>query len=330
MLKTWAQVHVYPPRNEEEVRSKVIWNNTFTSSPRQILSLHRWNRWAAAGIIVVNDICHPTENRLLGQEEIAHKFGIKVNFLDALSIWNSIPYSWRGMLSENHSMEANFSHSMLINQKVSHILHSGPKGWYTKLIKTQMLPIKRQDSWLRELNWGDGDPPLSWPNIYTRPYKTTRETKMQSFFFKMHRLVPCNKYLSTIRIKQDPSCQTCKEEDSISHFFVNCEHTRTFWNKLSEWCKRYLDFSLSNLSVREKLFGLDPTLQGKNIRVINWLTLHAKYFIQKRKLFFQGDLSLIGFLAEIRAVLATERMACGLENRPRKFRPWWGLYRALG
>lgn len=136
--------------------------------------------------------------------------------------------------------------------------------------------------------------------IYSRPYKTMQETKLQSFFFKLvHRLSPCNKYLATVRIKNDPACRFFNDEDTISHFYVKCTHTEEFWNKLSEWCEQHLDFSLSRLSTIEKLFGKEPTQPNKNTRVSNWLTLQAKYYIQKRKLFFQGDLSLIGFLMEV-------------------------------
>lgn len=331
MLKTWARVHIFPPRDEEEVRSEVIWDNTFTSSPRQTLSSRRWNRWITAGITTVNDICHTSENRLLGQNEIATKFGIRVNFLEALSIRNSIPHSWRSKLSKDYTEQATLKYTMVINQKTLDILQSGPKGWYTELIKTQKTPIKRQESWETELSSGEGDLSLNWPGIYTRPYKTTRETKLQSFAFKIaHRLTPCNKYLNTIRTKNDPACEICKEVDSLKHFFIKCPPTEDFWNKLSGWCEQHLDFSLSTLTEAEKLFGVEQNQQNRNMRVHNWLILKAKYYIQKRKLFFKGDLSLIGFLAEVRSSLSTERMACNLENRPRKFRPWWKLYVTLG
>lgn len=91
-----------------------------------------------------------------------------------------------------------------------------------------------------------------------------------------------------------------------------------------------MDFSLSALSRTEKLFGMDPTGRNKNAKIINWLTLKAKHFIQKRKLFFKGELPLIGFLAEVRASLVTEKMVCRIENKPRKFKSWSKLYSALG
>lgn len=111
---------------------------------------------------------------------------------------------------------------------------------------------------------------------------------------------------------------------------MKCRHSKEFWERLSEWCERHLDFSLTTLSTAEKLFGRDSTCQDKNKKIVNWLVLKAKYYIQNRKLFFQGDIPLLVFLMGIRADLATERMICGLEKRPRKFKQWWRLYSALG
>lgn len=60
---------------------------------------------------------------------------------------------------------------------------------------------------------------------------------------------------------------------------------------------------MSTLSAAKKLFGIDTARQTRYTKVINWLTIQAKYYIKKRKLFFQADLPLIGFLAKVRANL---------------------------
>lgn len=66
VLKTWALFHIKAPTNEEEVCREVIWNNSFTSSPRQVLSMQTWEKWVSAGIIIVNDLCHPSGKQALG------------------------------------------------------------------------------------------------------------------------------------------------------------------------------------------------------------------------------------------------------------------------
>lgn len=312
------------------MRGEVIWNNIYTSSPRQILDTKRWNKWVSAGIILVDHLCHSSENRLLGQEEIHQKFGITSNFLDALVIRSSIPHSWRNMLTANYKQDVDRKYTILLNQQTFNILQTSPKSWYAELVKRQQLPIKRQESWAAELEIDGGKHPLDWPNIYSRPYKTTRETKMQSFSFKLaHRLVPCNSYLSKIRIKDQATCSFCEEEDTITHFYINCPCAKVFWGKLSEWCERHIDLPLSTLSVTERLFGTNEPIRNTSQRVVNWLVLQAKFYVQKRKLFFRADLSLLAFLAEIRSYLATEKTVCYMENKPTKFRQWERIFSAL-
>lgn len=85
---------------------------------------------------------------------------------------------------------------------------------------------------------------------------------------------------------------------------------------------------MDNLTEAQLLFGiLNHTKDG---RVQNWPILFAKFFIQKRKLFFKGNIPLIAFLREVRAKIYTERLACKCQNKLNKFRPWQRLFDALG
>lgn len=170
---------------------------------------------------------------------------------------------------------------------------------------------------------------MDWSASFVLPYKTTRETKLQSFAYKIaYRLIPCNRYLHQIRIKDSDTCDTCGKTDTLSHFFLKCEQVKKFWELLSQWCESFLDISLSSMNEAELLFGTTDT-RG-NQRIKNWLVLQAKYFIQKRRLFEQGSLPFIVFLREIRSSIYMERRACYAENKIRKFRPWQRLYDALG
>lgn len=170
---------------------------------------------------------------------------------------------------------------------------------------------------------------LDWPAVFQVPYKTTRETKLQSFAFKiMYRLIPCNRYLCQVRIKNSDTCAFCNETDSLSHFFLKYKAIRPFWKQLFEWCETFLDLPLANLSEAELLLGV--TNRAKDQRISNWLILFAKFFIQKRKLFSQWRLPFLAFLREARVRVLTEKRACWRENGNRKFRPWQRLHDALG
>lgn len=49
------------------------------------------------------------------------------------------------------------------------------------------------------------------------------------------------------------------------------------------------------------------------------MILCAKFYIQKQKLFFDAEVSVIGFLAELRSKLIKEKRVCEMECRPQKF-----------
>lgn len=314
---------------ETEIRAEVLWNNPLISSPTHLLHRSQWKSWIRAGITQIHHICHPTENRILGHEEISRRYNFKCNFLDALSIRSSIPFSWRSELSRAFQGDISLKHERIIKDKKIDIFSSSPKRWYSEWVLQSFRSFSRDESWKKELATHDPQVNLDWPSIHTMPYKTTRDTKIQSFAFRIqYRMIPCNKHLHTMRIKQSPTCSTCDMEDSISHFFVACANTQRFWDSLNSWCENHIDVSLSQLSLTELLLGVHRSINAK--RVVNWLLLQAKFFIQKNKLFHGGQLPLIAFLAETRAKLYTEQRACLLEGRPNKFRIWHSLFNALG
>lgn len=139
---------------------------------------------------------------------------------------------------------------------------------------------------MRDLDIAQHTPPPEWDDIFNMRYKTTRETKLQSFAYNLvYRLTPCN--------RQVPHGM---------HMVCN------FWQGLVSWCDDYLDLSLLPLTEMEILLGVSRPISGG--RVINWIILYAKFYIQKRKLFFEADISVLGFLAEVRSKLYIERQAC--------------------
>lgn len=266
---------------------------------------------------------------MLGHEEINAKFNIKCNFLEALTIRNSIPFAWRSQISADFSEEVSHTHCCLINNKRYDVLNSSPEQWYSGWVSSLGAPFSRLEKWNDDLLPLIPSLDLDWPSIFCTPFKTSRETRLQAFAFKMvYRLTPCNKYLRQVRIMDSSTCSFCDEIDSISHFFLKCKTVRPFWEQLFQWCEDFLDLPLADLNEAELLLGV--TKAGRNQRIVNWMILFAKYFIQKRKLFSQGSIPLIVFLREVRTKVHIERRACWRENKIRKFKPWQRLYDALG
>lgn len=298
-----------------------------------MLTRDRWPNWIEAGIITVGHISHSTKERLLGQEEIFSKFQVRTNFLDALSLRSSIPTQWKRLGLQTNEGEAEPKFLFTIQKDKFDILNSHQRKWYSAFVSSKAQVIKRKMSWTRDLTpEGSSETSINWEETYALPYRITRETKLQTFAYKLvHRLSPCNKYLHTIRIKESPLCNACQETDSLTHFFVECPETKLFWGKLGRWCEDHIDLSFRHLTTAEMLLGqaLDRG-PFRAQKMLNWIILVGKYYLQRQELFHGGEFSLLGFLAEIKHKLLVEKIACKLEMRPHKFLGWLKLWEALG
>lgn len=331
VLRVWHKLHNTLPLGEEEIRKEVLWNNPNIPSLSEHRSRPRWHRWIEAGILTVEQLCHQTEARLMGQQELDDTYSIQPTFLEALAIRNYIPWTWRKALTANFKNTRDISYEMNINGQLFDIMNSSPKKWYEAIILGMRQVIKRQHSWDQEVAILGDKNPIDWDAIYRLPYITTRETKLQSFHYRVvHRLITCNRYLRTIQLHPTGICEGCGTEDTICHFFVLCPLVNTFWANLNKWCENQLDLSIASLSTKEKVLGLvnDNGNTSQN-KLLNWLLLVAKYFLHRQKLFHKGDISLIAFLSELKTKINTEKQACFREGKPRKFRVWERMFKVL-
>ncbi len=58
-----------------------------------------------------------------------------------------------------------------------------------------------------------------WKRIFHLPFSTTRDTQIQSFQIRIiHKIILCNKWLHTIKIKNNAVCNFCDVDDDMLHF----------------------------------------------------------------------------------------------------------------
>lgn len=220
-------------------------------------------------------------------------------------MWNYAPITWKRALTETVKTKESIVYSIQINDQTFDIKDSGPQCWYKAIIL--------------------GKSRKSGDKVAGRrmPYQITRETKLQSFQYRLlHRLITCKKYLHTIHMSEDDKCDSCGVQDSIIHFFVSCPVVQDFWRKLGEWCHAHLNFGLTSLT-RGKVLGLTNDNGNHNLfKCVSWLLLMAKIYLHCQKLFYKSNISLIAFLLEVKNKLSTEKMICSHEGRPNKFKAW--------
>lgn len=332
VLQIWHKFHNSPPpEGEEEIRQELVWNNPKIPSLSEHRSRQRWSRWIGAGILTIDQLCHPTEDRLMGHEELGNAYPIQPTFLEALALRNSIPLQWRRALSKNFKGSDKISYGLNIHDHHFNLLDSAPKDWYRAIIKGCQQEIKRKKSWADELSLSGDNTQIDWEVTYALPYKVIRETKIQSFHYRIaHQLITCNKYLCDIRMLEDAACAVCGETDTILHFFVSCPPIRAFWNKLSAWCEEHGGVSIGFLTNAEMVLGLtNENGNPRTFRIVNWLLLTAKFYIHRQRLLHGGEVSLSAFLAEIRKKLCIEKLTCRWEGKPNKFRIWDRIFTVL-
>lgn len=326
ILKSWAQAHNFTPDTEEMVQREIIWNNNSILIAQKPVY---WHRWSAAGIRTIADLLHTQEARFLFHEELSQRFGIPCSFLNVLQLRTAIPAKWKRLLvnpaPQNTIVDLYIRPTMEDYLKIT---SATSKKIYASLILCKMPTVSAQVKWAE--TFPDMDPTLgeTWQPFYQVPYRAMRDTKYHAFQYKLlQRIIPCNKYLANIRIKQESTCSFCDEVDSIQHFLLECNNTKRFWARICGWLEQNDDL-LVHLSQQEFLFGLHPSVPGS--RKINFLTIFTKFFIHRQKLFHNGDLPMAQFLRELRTKLQMEKQICGLENKPNKFRCWTRILAALG
>lgn len=117
MLDTWEEFDNFPPQDEEGIRREVIWFNCHIATSRNPFTRVGWQRWITAGIMTINDIYLPEHGRLMGQLEIEEKYHMKTNFLENLSLRNSIPFHWKQSLTTEFSGDSRIKYEISVQDK---------------------------------------------------------------------------------------------------------------------------------------------------------------------------------------------------------------------
>ena len=173
----------------------------------------------------------------MDHSSINRKFGIQCNFLESLQIRHSIPLTWRGLLTRHENQCANCDVVddvyVRINNKKLPISQSETKLFYQYFIDEKSQPPACIEKWKQIYPEIKNE---EWNEIFKHPFLITRETKLQSFQYKIiHRIINCNQKLYDMKIKTTPTCSYCDELDDIIHFFVLCPETYRFWLSFSHW-----------------------------------------------------------------------------------------------
>lgn len=330
MISVYNKFHNFEQMSEEAIRKEKLWFNPQVGGANAPIY---WPQWDKKGISTVGDICHVAENRLLSHMEIKQKFGIRCSFLEARSMTLNIPMYWREALTVNWqpSSPTDPGICLYIQEEEQPLPLStlSTKAMYCRMIMIRQKTNAALNKWVQ----GDGDirvaDSLEWSEICRRTFVFSRETKLQSFQYRiLNRILPCGVFLKRIRIADSDVCLFCQEKDTIIHYLMQCNLVRPFWNAVCSWFGNVMGLYLDQLSPKEFLFWL-PRGHHRG-RIINFILIQIRFYIYRQKLFNAGKLSLMQWLAEFKCKLKIEKWICTRLGKAASFQCWNGILEELG
>ncbi len=118
-----------------------------------------------------------------------------------------------------------------------------------------------------------------WSNIFIQPFSITRETKLQTFQYKLiHLLITFQKGLFDMKLVDDAMCLYNQETDHITYVFLFCHNEKQFWNTFFTWWNNLGDIQIpTQYECLEEniLFGFQT--EGNIFKVLSICILIAKY-----------------------------------------------------
>lgn len=280
-------------------------------------------------------MCNNQEGRLYSHTELVERYKVRCTFLDALQFRLSIPLHWRTAISRDWHPTPDLPSSTGISVSLPGEDPRDLSFVSSRAVYSSIMLAKDHQS-TAFLRWSEEaagplrvDNEVEWSSICRSPFKTVRETKIQTLQYKiLNRIIPCNSFLKQLRIREDESCTFCSETDSIAHFLFLCPMVQAFWQKICSWFDNMVGLQLQTIDCREFIFGTDVSTSKGNI--INSILLYTKYFVHRQKLFHQSDLTLLHFLQELKVKLTCEKFISCQEGKSGRFRKWEAILSALG
>ena len=322
----WSELQTIENPTNIVIQNQTIWNNRYITIENVP---YEWASWQTKGIQYVSDILNANGD-FLSHNKISEKFGVRCHFLQALQIRQSLPLEWRRVIRTEYSHKPVREPFIHFNGTLLPLNKCTTRFIYECYVQTKYVTPTSVLKW-KTLHEDFDMSEEEWTDVFLRPYICLRETKLQSFQYKIiHRIINCNKKLFDMRIKNSPLCTYCDQTDDIGHFFFLCKDVYEFWREICTWWNT-LDYDGVDFpaypNVKTIIFGSQDVTEG--VAVLNFCIMHIKYYIYRQRLFHDNVFRLHEIQNVIVAKLEIEKNICQKENRNHKFDKFEILYENL-
>ena len=312
-IVAWTLLNEDNPSSSSEIANQVIWNNQFIC----IESKSVYNsRLIDLGIVKIGDL-YDTWGGFKSNKEPLYSTLSPVEHFLLFSLFNAFPEEWRKILKTNKNSISSKTHDLIqtdfklrIEGKKVNFQNLKSKSLYDSFVsKTSSIPTA-QKKYNKAFSTHTFQ--LDWEKIYLLPFKTTLDTKLREFQYKiLNRILYTNKMLFKFKKVDSPLCDFCEKElETIEHLFFHCTKVSMFWNDL----KSVLDsFNIPiRFDIMNVLFGI---LDTDNISIlVNYIILESKYFIYRCKL-NKGCLCVSLLVDKFKKTFQTERFIVKRNNK---------------
>jgi len=223
-------------------------------------------KWYQCGIKYIKDLI--IGNRWITHAELSDKIGIKINFLDLLSIEKAMPDGWKYHFTSN---------TVNILEYRADTTVFSCKSLYIDIIKNKVeLPECYLRHWENTLNT-EIDIEY-WFESFTDCFKWTCSSKLRSFLFQIRNLdIMTNVKLFNMKKRSDPFCEWCTNgKQDMLHLFWECPVTNKIWVEINKWINRKLN---CELEIKQELLFLYDIDAGNYTCIINLMVLIVMRYI---------------------------------------------------
>ena len=159
-----------------------------------------------------------------------------------------------------------------------------------------------------------------WSLIF-KLIECTQERKLQSFQYKiLHRIFPCNKYVSKWDKNVNEKCNQCESVDTIEHYFLQCSTVSNFWKRVQNWWESNFE-QIFAINMKIVIFG---DLQNSCVQKCkNFVIMQAKWYIHKQKM-NKSEPYFMDFLSRLKNAVEIEKIIYIRNNKINLFQDTFG------
>ncbi len=318
MLEAWYQLYVTEPTTVEEISKESLWNNYVILIEQKPIN---FSHWQVHNIMHIADLLD-NHNNFLSFNQFRSKTGIN-NFMEYFGVLAAIPYNWKQKVKQSQTkqiIDPILSIAIKLKKKqveLEHIKNIDIYNHFTRTYKETPTAVYR---WT-ELYDIDPD---DWPQIFTTPFRVCRETSLQSLQYKiLHRIYPCNTYLSKWNSDISESCIFCPSVDTLAHHFFTCETSKYLWASLTRLWQNSIGVGIV-LSEIDIILGCPNENNDDTINALNFCIIFGKWYIAKCKL-EKKKCNFIEFVRLLKKRLATEEYICNIQSQQTIFQDRFSL-----